>query len=80
MRTFLAFMEYGWAWMVPADFLSVCVRLATPLMDAFLGHVGGWEPSFGLSDFNSSVWDRRLRSKGRGKLAVLPLVPECFVM
>lgn len=80
MRTFLAFMEYGWAWMVPADFLSVCVCLATSLMDAFLGHVGGWKPSFGLSDFNSSVLDRRPRSKEREKLAVSPLVPECFLM
>lgn len=44
MRTFLAFMEYGWAWMVPADLFRVCVVLATSLMDAFLGHVAGWKP------------------------------------
>lgn len=80
MRTFLAFMEYGWAWMVPADFFSVCVCLATSLMDALLGHVGGWRPSFGLSVVNSRVWGERPRSKARKKLSVSPLVPECFVM
>lgn len=80
VRTFLAFMEYGWAWMVPADLFSVCVSLATSLMDAFLGHVGRWKPSFGLSVVNSSAWDEIPRSKVRKKLVVSPLVPECFAM
>lgn len=79
MRTFLAFMEYGWAWMVPTDFFSVCVCLATPLMDAFLGHVGGLRPSSGLGVFNSRVWSRKPRPKVREELAVLPLSPKYVV-
>lgn len=46
MRTFLAFMEDGWAWVVATDFFRVCVRLATTLMDALLGHVGGGGRAF----------------------------------
>lgn len=80
MRTFLAFMEDWWAWMVPADLFSVRVCLATSLMDTFLGHVGDWKQSIGLSVFNSSVLDERPRSKSRKNLTVSPLVPECFVM
>jgi hypothetical protein len=78
VRTFLAFMEYGWAWMVPADLLSIRVCLATPLMDAFLGHVGGLKPSSGLGVFNSRVWSRKSRPKVRGELAVSPLSPKCL--
>lgn len=56
MRTFLALMENGWAWMVPTDLFGVCVCLATPLMDALLGHVGGLKPSSESGVLNSKVW------------------------
>lgn len=39
MRTFLAFVEDGRARMVTTHFLSVCIFLATPLMNTLLGHV-----------------------------------------
>lgn len=39
MRTFLAFMEDRRARVVPAHFLSVCILLATPLVNTFLGHL-----------------------------------------
>lgn len=76
MRTFLAFVEYGWAWMVPADLFSVRVCLATSLMDAFLGHIGGVRPTVGLSVFNSRILNERPPAKVREKLGSLLLTPK----